>query len=117
MNRAPGKSDSWWAKHLEECGGLFTKIAEPEMRKDHVERLSALQRAGKQKNKIDAWVVGQKRMRSPGELEESGEVQRPGNEAVTEQKKRGRLTVSCPICQGAIPEDAINDHLDELHAF
>ena len=118
MNRAPGKSDSWWAKHLEECGGLFTKIAEPEMRKDQVERLSALQRAGKQKNKIDAWVVGQKRMRSPGELEEdSGKVQRPCNEAVTEQKKRERLTVSCPICQAAIPEDAINDHLDELHAL
>lgn len=118
MNRAPGKGDSWWAKHLEECGGSFTKIAEPELRKDQVERLSALQRAGKQKNKIDAWIVGQKRMRSPGELEAgSGEVQKPSGEVIREQRKKERLTVSCPICEAAIPEDAINEHLDELHAF
>lgn len=118
MNRAPGKSDSWWAKHLEECGGSFTKIAEPEMRRDRVERLSALQRAGKQKNKIDAWIVGQKRTRSAGELEEgSEEIRKSDDKAVTDQRKRERLTVSCPICEAAIPEDAINEHLDELHAF
>jgi len=118
MNRAPGKGDSWWAKHLEECGGSFTKIAEPELRKDQVERLSALQRAGKQKNRIDAWIVGQKRMRSPGELEAgSGEVPKPSGEVIREQRKKERLTVSCPICEAAIPEDAINEHLDELHAF
>lgn len=118
MNRAPGRSDTWWTKHLEECGGSFTKIAEPEMRKDQVEKLSALQRAGKQKNKIDAWIVGQRRARSPAELEEdSDEVQRPDDETAIEQRKRERLTVSCPICEAVIPEDAINEHLDELHAF
>jgi hypothetical protein len=118
MNRAPGKGDSWWARHIEECGGSFTKIAEPEMRKDQVERLSALKRAGKQKNKIDAWVVGQKRVRSPGALEGSfDQGRKPGDQAVTEQTKRGRLTVSCPICEAAIPGDAINEHLDELHAL
>ena len=38
MNRAPGKGDSWWAGHVEACGGSFTKIAEPEMSKEQVER-------------------------------------------------------------------------------
>jgi len=118
MNRAPGKGDSWWAKHLEECGGSFTKIAEPEMRKDQVERLGALQRAGKQKNKIDAWIVGQKRMRSPEESEgDSDAVQKHSDGAIIEHSKKERLTVSCPVCEAAIPEDAINEHLDELHAF
>jgi hypothetical protein len=118
MNRAPGKGDSWWARHLEECGGSFTKIAEPEMRKDQVERLSALQRAGKQKNKIDGWVMGQKRSRpSEGTDETTDEVQKAGDEAITEQRKRERLTVSCPICEAAFPEDAINKHLDDLHAL
>jgi hypothetical protein len=56
MNRAPGKGDSWWAGHVEACGGSFGKIAEPEMSKEQVERLSGLQRAGRQKNKIDGWV-------------------------------------------------------------
>lgn len=57
-------------------------------------------------------------MRSPGELEQSSDkVQNPDDEAVTEQRKRERLTVVCPICDAAIPEDAINEHLDELHAL
>ena len=30
MNRAPGKGDFWWDKHLKYCGGTFTKISEPE---------------------------------------------------------------------------------------
>lgn len=116
MNRAPGKGDSWWAKHLEECGGSFAKIAEPEMRKDQVERLSALQRAGKQRNKIDAWVKGQKRTRSPGEGDGGSKgPHEPGDEAVEEHSKIKRLTVSCPICEAAMPEDRINEHLDELH--
>ena len=117
MNRAPGKGDSWWAKHVEDCGGSFTKIAEPEMRKDQGERSSALQKAGKQKNKIDAWVVGQKRSRSQGELDSgTNGLHVSGGQAVTERRKRERLTVSCPICEAGIPEDAINEHLDELHA-
>lgn len=102
---------------MEECGGSFTKIAEPEMRKDQVERLSALQRAGKQKNKIDAWVVVQKRTRSPEEISETtNALQKSSGEALKEQGKRERLAVNCPICEAAIPEDAINQHLDELHA-
>jgi len=30
MNRPPGKNDVWWEQHQKNCGGQFTKIAEPE---------------------------------------------------------------------------------------
>jgi SprT-like domain-contaning protein Spartan len=30
MNRAPGKSDIWWAEHQRKCNGTFEKLAEPE---------------------------------------------------------------------------------------
>lgn len=30
MNRAPGKSDNWFAQHQAECGGEFIKISEPD---------------------------------------------------------------------------------------
>lgn len=29
-NRAPGKSDSWWQRHQQTCGGSFIKVKEPE---------------------------------------------------------------------------------------
>jgi hypothetical protein len=44
MNRAPGKSDTWRAKHLGECGSSFAKIAKPEIGKEQAERLSGLQK-------------------------------------------------------------------------
>jgi hypothetical protein len=117
MNRAPGKSDSWWARHFEECGGSFTKIAEPEIRRTQVERLSALQKAGKQKNKIDAWVMGEKRTRSSGEADEGTDgLHKPSDEVVGEQRKKQRLTVRCPTCELEVPHDGINEHLDQLHA-
>jgi hypothetical protein len=56
MNRPPGKLDTWWKKHEEECGGTYTKIMQPELTKKQVEALSKKERAGRQKNKIDAWV-------------------------------------------------------------
>ncbi|OCK86410.1 hypothetical protein K432DRAFT_376728 [Lepidopterella palustris CBS 459.81] len=56
MNRAPGKSDTWWRKHEEECGGTYTKISEPELTKEQIRALSSKARAGKQKNKLDSWV-------------------------------------------------------------
>ncbi|KAI1727869.1 sprT-like family domain-containing protein [Ditylenchus destructor] len=30
MNRAPGKSDSWWTQHQATCSGNFVKVKEPE---------------------------------------------------------------------------------------
>jgi hypothetical protein len=56
MNRAPGKSDSWWATHEAECGGTYTKIQEPELTKKQRGALSKKERAGLQKNKLDTWV-------------------------------------------------------------
>ncbi|KAF2094501.1 hypothetical protein NA57DRAFT_46496 [Rhizodiscina lignyota] len=56
MNRPPGKGDSWWKRHEQECGGTYTKIAEPALTKDQVRKLSAKERAGMQKNKIDSWL-------------------------------------------------------------
>ncbi|XP_037813384.1 uncharacterized protein LOC119604680 [Lucilia sericata] len=32
-NRAPGPNDQWWATHLQNCGGTFMKIKEPEKKK------------------------------------------------------------------------------------
>lgn len=33
MNRAPGPSDNWWAKHHDTCAGTFVKLSEPEPKK------------------------------------------------------------------------------------
>jgi hypothetical protein len=56
MNRPPSKSDSWWVKHTEECGGAYTKISEPDLTKAQLNAMSAKERAGRQKNKIDNWI-------------------------------------------------------------
>jgi len=110
MNRAPGKGDSWWAGHVEACGGSFTKIAEPEMSKEQVERLSGLQRAGRQKNKIDGWISGQKR---PASVENpSSKADDVKNE---DESMKKRVTVACPICEETVAHDRINQHLDDKH--
>jgi hypothetical protein len=56
MNRAPGKGDTWWARHEAECRGTYTKIQEPAMTKKQIDAMSAKERAGRQKNKLDGWV-------------------------------------------------------------
>jgi hypothetical protein len=56
MNRPPSRNDSWWTKHEEECGGTYTKIMEPQLTKVQIKAMSAKERAGRQKNKIDSWV-------------------------------------------------------------
>lgn len=33
-NRAPGPNDQWWAQHVQNCGGTFMKIKEPEKKKN-----------------------------------------------------------------------------------
>lgn len=116
MNRAPSKGDSWWAKHVEECGGTFTKIAEPEMSKEQVERLSALQRAGRQKNKIDGWIAGKKRRRSSAGADDgANRLQERAMSAVSKQRRMVDQTVSCPICDAVVEHKSINAHLDESH--
>lgn len=61
MNRAPGKTDTWWAKHEEDCGGTYTKIQEPELTKKQKDAMSKKERAGLQKNKLDSWITTTKK--------------------------------------------------------
>ncbi|KAF2447482.1 hypothetical protein P171DRAFT_441446 [Karstenula rhodostoma CBS 690.94] len=56
MNRPPGKYDPWWTTHQTECGGTYTKISAPAPTKKKLEALSKKERAGRQKNKLDAWL-------------------------------------------------------------
>ncbi|UPX10782.1 uncharacterized protein EKO05_0001421 [Ascochyta rabiei] len=60
MNRPPGKGDTWWSRHDAECGGTYTKISEPKLTKKQLQNLSSKERAGRQKNKLDDWVMTSK---------------------------------------------------------
>jgi hypothetical protein len=141
MNRAPSKSDTWWKQHEEECGGSYTKIMEPELTKAQLRALSAKERAGMQKNKIDSWVKA-----SAAKASQSADVKTTNTSstrhiAATEHLARVDQTgpapirkrklslnsdtnttssksalVTCPICQQRVAEKDINSHLDELHA-
>ena len=117
MNRAPGKSDTWWTKHEQECGGSFTKIAEPDLTKAQVEKLSGLERAGRQKNKIDGWFKGGEKRANPTPIDAGNGHKKRVREVSSEESivKRARGPVSCPICNERVAEDAINDHLDSQH--
>ncbi|KAF2739945.1 hypothetical protein EJ04DRAFT_426021 [Polyplosphaeria fusca] len=144
MNRPPGKSDPWWEKHQIECGGTYTKTHEPELTKKQREALSKKERAGRQKNKIDAWVKTDTRKAKP-EGETSGvqskkdktsfmpaasqraERTLTAHEMVSTTSKRPRedddhvtlvqkrLLVQCPICSQQVAASEINEHLDVVH--
>ena len=122
MNRPPGKTDPWWQKHVDECGGTFTKIAEPEATKKQLDAMSAKKRAGRQKNKIDSWVKVTP-LSVPAADKHSSEVGL-GSRGLKRQRSSGPdddetpkkiLTVHCPICDKAVSETEINEHLDAEH--
>ncbi|KAF2746486.1 hypothetical protein M011DRAFT_487258 [Sporormia fimetaria CBS 119925] len=144
MNRAPGKSDSWWEKHQAECGGTYTKIQEPELTKKQRDALSSKKRAGLQKNKLDAWVKVGATGKSKDSEPSSGDITCSKRKAVVtlgtalddrvavEGPKRARresdaptaddeslempaIMVECPICCLRLPEPNINEHLDRVH--
>ncbi|OCL07058.1 hypothetical protein AOQ84DRAFT_320548 [Glonium stellatum] len=139
MNRAPGKSDTWWKKHEEECGGTYTKISEPELTKGQLKSLSAKARAGRQKNKIDGWVKAKEGVKissgkslptnTPEESDMRGleEVPRPSSNGGGSLKRRRnesndgilsflkKALVTCPVCDLPVVEGEINQHLDLLH--
>jgi hypothetical protein len=131
MNRAPGKSDPWWDQHEKECGGTYEKISEPGLTKKQLDNLSAMERAGRQKNKIDVWV----KTLSP--KPESSTVKPPESHtsrdsiSPSDSKKRPRgpdqeagavscsekvLLVACPICDKSVKDIYINEHLDKEHS-
>ena len=78
MNRAPGKSDSWWTRHEAECGGSYTKIQEPAPTKKKLEAMSKKERAGRQKNTLDAWLKPRAKQE---ESTPTGEAGQPSEEA------------------------------------
>jgi len=118
MNRAPGRSDSWWKKHEDECGGKWTKIAEPEMSKERVSKLSGMERAGLQRNKIDGWVKG--RGLPNDEIEEQRKLKRTRSveqcptieDAPAIQKLIG---VECPICGASVVHSRMDEHFNQQH--
>lgn len=125
MNRPPGKSDYWWKQHEEECGGTYTKIMEPELTKAQLSSLSAMERAGRQKNKIDSWI----KTKDKTEINEIKEVaatmapkKRPtsitrwlAQEQPVPTPPQKKLMVACPICNEPVTETEINSHLDTIH--
>ncbi|KIW06936.1 uncharacterized protein PV09_02598 [Verruconis gallopava] len=144
MNRPPSKNDPWWDKHQEECGGKYTKIAEPAPTKAQLSNMTAKARAGRQKNKIDSWVrksnsdekeEAEKPGRIPSSIEHlynsflvSNNAEHVPSKAVSmsnvkrertkddqEAQPRKKMLVNCPICDERIDEAMINQHLDNLH--
>ncbi|KAK5121499.1 hypothetical protein LTR85_005332 [Meristemomyces frigidus] len=123
MNRPPGKGDSWWKRHEEECGGVFTKTAEPGMTKDQIERLSGLKKAGMQKNKLDGWVADSGAVSAPAVKSSQGTVigvpserkRKASASAAGTAVKHGKSSVACPICEQDVVESEINQHLDRMH--
>lgn len=145
MNRAPGKTDSWWAAHQADCGGTYTKISEPELTKKQLQNLSSKERAGRQKNKLDSWVTKSKKSDQDVEYETNDKPSTQSTEDETSEsavvndvvtvldssagQKRphadvdddevlvvGKKTlVECPICNVRIADTEINSHLDLLH--
>jgi hypothetical protein len=107
MNRAPGKGDPWWEAHARDCGGAYAKVAAPELTPKQVAALSARERAGRQKSKIDAWVV-----KSPRPADERKRPAEEDEAAVPPAKAR---QVTCPVCEASVREDGINEHLDRDH--
>ncbi|KAH9865668.1 hypothetical protein J1614_009254 [Plenodomus biglobosus] len=143
MNRAPGKSDTWWAKHEAECGGTYTKVQAPAPTKKQLDALSAKERAGRQKNKLDGWITGGSRMSSKkeGNISDHPIVVEGEDETLvkSEGSSRGmafagqkrpichvdakaadntakKVLVECPICNLPVAETTINEHLDTIHA-
>ncbi|TID21767.1 Zinc finger protein [Venturia nashicola] len=134
MNRAPSLSDPWFTKHESECGGAYTKISEPDLTKQQLRALSAKERAGRQKNKIDKWVKttannGQTALSQEtptsmdkphstdgGKLADQSSNKRQRTDEVHEATQMvKRQLVSCPICDTRLAENEINEHLDAEH--
>ena len=120
MNRPPSKSDPWWSKHEAECGGMYTKISEPELTKAQVNALSAKERAGRQKNKIDVWIQqpsanDKKDIVSPKST--NGTLKRQREAVHDSEAPVKKLLVSCPICDTQVEETNINNHLDTIHGL
>lgn len=131
MNRPPGKSDMWWAKHERECGGQYSKIAEPEKKK------APQKKREKQKESkptpptedvgnLDSWISTSGSTSTPaaepqnqsrpkrklGEIDDPIVLDEDDDDRPPPQKL---VIVECPVCCFPITEDEVNRHLDEVH--
>jgi hypothetical protein len=98
MNRAPGKSDTWWAKHQAECGGTYAKIQEPAPTKRQLDAMSTKERAGRQKNKLDNWITTGTKKRANAEGDTSA---RPINLDGEDDTSRARTSVVADVVRRA----------------
>ncbi|KAF2691290.1 hypothetical protein K458DRAFT_327568 [Lentithecium fluviatile CBS 122367] len=95
MNRPPGKSDTWWARHETECGGTYTKIQEPAPTKKQIEAMSKKERAGRQKNKLDGWVKMEKGTGAEGKTSENPiELDKDRTSVIKSNGKRKAKTIA-----------------------
>lgn len=133
MNRPPSKTDAWWKKHEEECGGRWTKVAEPEPSSSQLKAMSAKERAGRQKSKIDGWIKGGSGDGKGGlgpanDSTTSNAVASEGAEPIGLKRQRSaegdgstqerkQAFVACPICEAPVKVEGINEHLDEVHSL
>ena len=109
MNRAPGKSDSWWSRHEADCGGLYTKIQEPAPTKKQLEAMTTKERAGRQKNKLDSWIHGGAKK---GVESEGNTFDRPINvdgegETLT-KTKRATKTIATIVVEDVVRSEALS---------
>jgi len=94
------------------------KIAEPEMSKERVSKLSSMERAGLQRNKIDGWVKGrglpdveiveQRKLKRTRSVEESPTIE-------DAPRVRKLIGVECPICGASVVHSRMDDHFDQQH--
>lgn len=121
MNRPPSKADFWFDDHQKECGGKFTKIAEPEPTKSQLSRMSPMQRAGRQKNKIDRWFT-QSNDQSSSHASYSSATSTWSSLETTDSEDKDTVPaekldedVACPICGKLMSFENVNNHLDTAH--
>lgn len=104
-------------------------MSEPELTKKQLQSLSGRERAGRQRNKLDNWIIASnKRGAAEGNtsatdqtikdavVSSKGGRKRPFGEEddhvlVVEKK----TLVECPICTMCVADTDINRHLDMLH--
>ena len=123
MNRPPSKNDFWWSDHQKECGGKFSKVAEPGPTKNQLSRMSPMQRAGRQKNKIDGWFAQVNEQTSNHARSEfSASPAGSSLDSVTQERddtingEESDEKVACPICGELMSLEDVNHHLDTAHA-
>eukprot|EP00049_Salpingoeca_infusionum_P016177 m.327861 g.327861 ORF g.327861 m.327861 type:complete len:413 (-) comp16026_c4_seq1:60-1298(-) len=118
MNRAPGPSDFWFARHQQECGGTFIKIREPEDYGKKGKRGSG--DPGESKRKTPALAAGQLTLDAMvGKLKANGSntIEGPEKRQSTfsdarKEKQRQSQSESSPCVHGSFALVAVRSDED-----